>query len=276
MKKIFKLLFSVAIVGAVLSSCSKDERQIFSGDSTTYFTKSTETINATDEVGTTTTLKVITTTLSSSERQYTLELDEASTVALGTDFTLSSASVVIPANEYEGTIQLTSVLTEATNAGGTAVFNLIGDDVAVFNNSITVNLNHKTCELLANTFSGDYTLTVIDGDNGLAPAFTPNTIVTLVEVDETTRSFDAVFLEGAGVGQPAMTFTFTLDCGLVVPADEQSTFLNCGEPILLSSADVKTSYSAFDDSEILITFYQDIAETCPADAVVTTIKLTKN
>lgn len=272
--KTFKSAILIAFVGAFFISCDKEDVNTFNGPTTDYFSPTSYAINAVDDTSTTTNIEIVSTSVSSTDRTYNLDLDASSTAVLGTDFTLATGTITIPAGSYSGTTEVTSVLTEDTYSGVTAIFNLTGsDNISVYNNVATVNISHSTCAVDAALYTGDYTLEQTAGDNTFGDAFTATT-VTLSNSGGTIRSFDSVYLLDAGQGP--MTFNFDLNCGTVIPEDEQNTGLSCGATITLSSVDgSNTSYSPFDDSELFITFSENIDGCAVAEATVTTIKLTK-
>lgn len=277
MKKTILLLTAVVLSTFMLSCNEDDDRHVFSEKTTTYFEEVSYAINAFEDTNTTTEVMVVTTEVSSSDRQYSLQVDPSSTAVMGTDFMLSSSSVTVPANSYFGTVTVTSILTENTVDGATVILNLVdSSDVAVFDNTATVAINHVTCEIFDTIpFSGDYLLEQVGGDNGFGFAFVETgNVVTLSDDGGNVRSFDSVYL--VDVGQPAMTFSFTLDCLQVVPLSDQGTNLSCGGAITLSVAEALIqSYTPFDDSEILVTFMEVIDGCGVANASETTIKLTK-
>lgn len=278
MKNTFILLTAVVLSTFMFSCDEDDNRHVFTETTTTYFEEVLYTINALENVNTTTDIMIVSTNVSSVDRQYSLEVDPSSTASMGIDFILSSSTVTIPANTYFGVVTVTSILTENTINGVTAIFNLSGSsEVSVFDNVATVDINHKTCDIFPEImFSGDYLLEQVGGDNGFGNAFLETgNVVTLINDGGNVRSFQSIYL--VDVGQPAMTFSFSLDCSQVIPLMDQSAEVSCGELITLSPSEATVqSYTPFDDSEIIVTFIETISEDCPlANTSETTIKLTK-
>lgn len=104
-------------------------------------------------------------------------------------------------------------------------------------------------------FTGDYQMTQLSGDDPFGAQAFEDQIVTLTGTGN-TRSFDAVYLEALGIGQPAMTVSFQFSCGSIVVPVSESTGLGCatGQVITLGPADAQGSFDLSDDSSFTVIF----------------------
>jgi len=135
-----------------------------------------------------------------------------------------------------------------------------------------------TCVLPDNLFVGDYIMTYEDQGNlafGLAPLGDDGKTVTLSVTGPTTRSFDFVYLEAGGFGQPATGFDMEWICDQVIAAVPDAG-LGCGGTITFGNSATVFPADITDDSVIIIgaeEWADDGGCGVPAQDVI--IKLTK-
>lgn len=223
MKKILGLI----ALSTLFFACETEdifEKENFSGSSTTYFADGTSGTYFVTFEEAPATVRIVTTTLSSSDRVYNIEVDtEASTAVLGTDFTLPSATVTIPANEYFGEFTVQGDFDTATETGLDAVFNITGNtanDVMVGDSDrYTLSLFKQCVSELDKTYS----VTTTYGYHDFLPDYSTATIETTIarvdgsEVDYTIEDFSgglySVGPYASAYGTAAVPLEFTDVCG---------------------------------------------------------------
>ena len=138
-----------------------------------------------------------------------------------------------------------------------------------------------TCPLPDDQFTGTYTISYVDATFPFGPAtFGPEgTQVTLSTVagSSTKRSFDAVYLQAGGFGQPASTFTMDFVCDIVVMDPGQGTGLGCGGTITIGPSPTSASVDISDDSSFTLFFDEFVNDGgCGVGAITQTVKFTKS
>jgi hypothetical protein len=186
MKKLNYLIVLVFTAGLFVG-CEEDStyRDAYVGSDVMYFTSSSTNFFITSN-SSTIELKVVTTSTSNSDRSFEVEVDEENSTA-SNDYVLSSNTFTIPADSYQGTIELGGNFDNASEDGTKLILNLkSGVDVVDnmgSNTSIEVNI-YKLCE---SNLAGEYTMTTTYGYHDFLPSFNPNTIdVELEAVTENT------------------------------------------------------------------------------------------
>lgn len=151
MKKYFLLL----LVTVFLASCSDEDPQVYKGDSLTYFTNGVAGKYYIQEAEDPYQIQVGVTDVSSVDRTFSIEIDDAST-ATTAEYSIGS-SLVIPANSHIGTIDVYGDYNNVVN-GSTLIIKLIdveGSNVATFDNVFTLTL-YQYCEFVRDDFLGTW------------------------------------------------------------------------------------------------------------------------
>lgn len=164
MKNILYRLTFVLLVAVLMVGC-EEEPLIYDADNgltLVQFNKASAVI-PTPEGGASTTVKVLVSTKSSTERVIEVQVDEEAEI----DEEMSTASadqyevsdLVIPANSYEGTITITSNYEALPETGSTElVLDLVGlegQDVSVDNGTVQIELFRK-CDIVLAEFVGTW------------------------------------------------------------------------------------------------------------------------
>ena len=151
MKKIFTLL---SLLTLVIVSCEEPAPEVYSDGDIAYYLDGTSgafTITSPDDVYS---ITVGATNTSSQDRAIRIEIDESSTATA--DQYVISDQLIIPANSYTGTIDISGVI--AVVPGSKLVINLAGvegTDIAGFQNSFSLDL-FLYCAFDRDSYIGDY------------------------------------------------------------------------------------------------------------------------
>jgi hypothetical protein len=192
-----KLILALFMTTALMVSCEEEDyRDAYNGGEVVYFENATANFfvkSNTSTVG----IKVISTSKSSSDRTFEVEIDTENSTSSG-DASLADNSFTIPANSYEGMITINGNFDNADEDGTKLVLNLKSgsssvDNMSATGTSITVNV-YKLCE---SNLAGDYTMTTTFGYHDFLPSFNPNTIdVEIVALTENTYEIVGDFTGG--------------------------------------------------------------------------------
>lgn len=285
MKNIFKLFLITIILGNFVSCDETVDPLIYNGVETenrTFISFERSVYNLPVPINDTGSIQIIlnASTMSPSERTFSLQLDTEKTTAESATFSLPS-TVTIPANEYQGTITIMGMdndLVEPTPER--IVFNLTGlsDTQDTDFTEVTVNI-FEVCPLAA-PFTGTYFLeqiTAINPDDGVNVF--EDQILEVVSEGDNTRSFSAVYLEGLGIGQPPSIVVFNLVCNDVIVNPGIGTGLLCvqGSPVItLGPGTTPATYDPEDDSVFEINMTEYVTDGgCGAAPYQVTFRLTK-
>lgn len=265
MKKIAYLLIPVLML--VFTSCENKEAEVYSGESITYFSETS--VSYAVEPGSSKSIELVVTDASSSDRSYTIEVDQAMTTALADSYSLDTA-FSIPAGEYTSTFNVYGVV-ENVVAGQKLVLKLTsveGSSPAGFDTTVTLTMS-PSCPVEAD-FTGEYLIEEItpyvDG-----PSFNDGSIVTvsLVAGQNTQRSFVTATFP-AYCPTTTDTITFDLNCGQILMAgDGSQASCSCGGNYFFTTAPTPSTYDPSDDSTFDLTFTNDAFSDCGSTAVST-------
>lgn len=294
MKKILYILITVLAFN--LSSCDDGpERVIYSGDASSERTflsldKSSYDLKiAINDVGETEVI-LFSSTASSQDRTYTVNLDAEATTADTDAFTIPS-SITIPANSYKGSMLINGEDITAGDVDETVyqiVFTLSDLSVVDMDIKATYEENGETkyydysdpiivnmievCPVDINKFVGDYlleqTTPEIDG-----PTLSDGQVLTISASDATTRSFTTQTYPNY-CGTYNKVFTFSLTCGKIIIPSQDTTCSCSNQTDWFTAAINPESFDANDDSVFYITFTDDAQSDCSSPAQ-TTYKFTK-
>ncbi len=134
------------------------------------------------------------------------------------------------------------------------------------------------CPVDSESFVGEYSLTVTPTSPvGGVPVWEDQTVTISVGETSTQRVFEAIYIEGLGLGNGPESFTFDMICGEIIPLSDQSTGLRCVDAITLGPVEDEpyATYDVSDDSTITVIFAEDELNDCGAGTTTMTATLTK-
>ncbi len=266
-----KKIIGIFALSALLFSCDTTDETSLAGRTDTAFFKqaagSSPVININSTTQESYQLGVAVSYASPEERSITLEVDPSSTAIEGT-YEIVDATLNIPANSIQGWVTINGIYDEHIASGSEMlVLNLVDvsgaqtanpstGQLGVLADQFVVYLERQcTQELFTPTasFTGDYMITTTDSVIGVK-LFEDQTVTLSMGATASERQFSAVYVEGLGIGQPAMDFVFNFaTCTNVVVTDGQETGLSCGPAVTLGSdSPMFGSYDYTDDTQFII------------------------
>lgn len=270
--KIFKLLFTTAIL-IFASSCEKTESKIYDGgQSLAYFNTSSAALEVViNDVGTVD-VPVGSSTLSASDRTVTISLVEDSSTAAAENYSFNS-TVVIPANKYFGAFTISGVDNSVETTAETLTFKLeTFSDGAVSTELLEVSV-FQVCPIPDDYFVGSYLMEQISAEVD-GPTLSDGSIVNISVSGGTSRTFETETYP-LYCGGNFINFTVNLVCGeFVVPLTD--TACRCSDasdwfgPALVN----KTYDLTANDNVLEVTFSDDRKSDCGPTAQ-TTYRFTK-
>lgn len=229
-----KIIYSLLAIALVLSCSDTDNHGVdvnnFNGESSVayftdgvsgnYFVTSSENIYS---------IQVGATDLSTSDRTYTLEIDETSTAVQGFDYSLSDMSVTIPAGSYFGSIDVQGIFAGTTAVGSNLVINLVGDGTMV-----NAQFDLFIVQLCISDLAGMYSVTTTYGYHDFLPSFDVNTqdmeIVDLGDGNYSVAEFSGGLYESgpyaSSYGTFAQPLVFNENCGIISWSGQQDFWGN--------------------------------------------------
>ena len=276
-----KTFLKILLLAVFVTSCDDHEPAVFNGDSsnptfisfsqTAYFLPVER-----DGVGSVT-VTLNASTLSNVDRTYNIQLDEEASLANPENYTLPT-SITIPADSYQGTMEITGEDISADVNPLPFVFTLTNvEDVDMDVNSVTVHVG-EVCSLSA-PFIGSYRVNQLTAPlevNGGITVFAENSIVNVtMGSSEYERRFTANVYPQAVAGA-AVTFRFNLTCGQTFLSEGIDTGIFCteGNTIKFAVASSPSSFNPEDDSVIEVTFTEEATSSC-ASPRQTVLQFTK-
>ncbi|WP_053978406.1 hypothetical protein [Mangrovimonas xylaniphaga] len=140
-----KYLFILSIFSLFLTSCEEQEAEVYNGNSLLYFTESTSSkFFVEDTAESSTQIVVGVTKASSSDRTFTVAVNEGLTTATPDQYEFKSYTFTIPANEYLGYIEVYGNFDAISTDGSTLAIDLVDmqeGEVAGFDNTYLLSLN---------------------------------------------------------------------------------------------------------------------------------------
>jgi hypothetical protein len=251
MKKLIYLL----LISVLITSCDKTNSPIFEGDQTlVYFASTSAALDVViDDTGSVN-VPINTTTLQDQDINVNIELVEEETTADSENYDFES-SAVIPAGEYTGSFAVNGVDQSVETDPELIVFRITDASGFTFEETLVEVTIKQVCPIPDGSFTGNYLLeqqTPIHAANGVL-SFETQTVNLTQDGSPTRRAFEAAWIEGLGIGQPAMTVSFDLSCNNVVVDPGLDTNLTCGDgAITLGPADATGSYDPADDSSFTL------------------------
>lgn len=142
---------------------------------------------------------------------------------------------------------------------------------------------YAQCPIPSTSFVGDYNIVQTTPNNPFlnAPAFDDQVISLTIGATPNSRVFSAIYAESAGIGQPPMDVSFTLDCpngsNVIVDAG-LDTLLTCDQlsNITLGPAPTTGTFDQNDDSTftLILEEFQNLGG-CPTTPATVEFTLTK-
>ncbi len=254
---------------AVFSSCEDEDHDVDvnnynASEDVTYFTDGVASSYFVTQTSEPVSIQIGATSISSSARTYTIQIDPESTAQEGVDFSFVNNTVTIPAGEYFGNVLVQGIFAGTTPAGSTLILQISGADVmtnAKYSLSIV-----QSCPLLA-PFTGDYLIQeltpFVDG-----PTLQDGDVITVYELSEFGRAFmSANYVLYCST---PTEFIFELKCGEVrIPEPGNQSNCSCGGNLFFTDASTPSTYDLEDDSYFEVTFTNDAFSDCGAPAQTT-------
>ena len=265
MKKYFLIITLMMIV---LSSCEED-KIIFDGNQT-LVAFSSNTVDLPIQIDATGSVDVAVdiTTLSTSERTFNVTVVEDETTAGAASY--SFGSIVVPANEYNGTLTINGVDDNVTTTPEKLVLKISeGPDFVTPLENLTVNV-FQVCPVEESLFTGMYLIEELTPFFFGASLFNDGGTVEIV-ADGTQRYFVTPNLP-AFCPDDTLPFTFNLVCNEVVVPLQPGTCPCFGltEDYFGPSTIGNSFYDPSDDSVFEVTFTVDAQNSCNLTNVQTT------
>lgn len=292
MKKILNILITVLALN--LSSCDDGpEPVIYSGDASSERTflsldKSSYDLEvAINDVGDTEVI-LYSSTASSQDRTYTVNLDAEATTADTDAFTLPT-SITIAADSYKGSMTISAEDITSGDVDETVyqiVFtlgNLASVDMDIkatyeengeemyydYSEPVIVNM-FETCPVDGSFFVGTY---IMDDTSEFPNYSSAQEVVVSVGASSTDRVFETTFLPTTSVAGP-QTVNLSLVCGKVAFKTIETTIFcsrdSNGDPIsiVLGNADENNlEYDVTDDSSFVVNYIDDVDGSCGASSL---------
>ncbi|MCG8579801.1 MAG: hypothetical protein MI866_07795 [Bacteroidales bacterium] len=157
--KALKQIYLVLLSSLLLAACEQNKVGLYEGPDEAFFMETSGSMIV-DEANPTVLIEIGTSTVQSTERNYTVEVDtEQSSAAEDADFELVSNTITIPANETIGSFEVRGLYDGVSPDGRTAVFKITasGEGIADYKNHYTLDL-FKFCSYERTAFVGNYTV----------------------------------------------------------------------------------------------------------------------
>lgn len=270
MKNIFKLL----LVSLIFTACEDVEPTIYNGtqDDPTLLSFASSSVNLPvqrDGAGSVT-LVLNSSTVSSVDRVYALDINEEDSTADPAIYTFPS-TIIIPAGSYQGTAVVTAQDINVDENRETIVFSITDVQGAFMDTEVITVTIFEVC-LVNAPFVGQYTveqvnsgLNIAEGgaeifgdDGGVLPIVT---IEQGASEFERTISFDAYPEAGAGF---SIDWIFSLACGVTNITDTFDLGVGCDGANTLKFAPGVSGgmYDADNDESFSLTITEDSSSSC--------------
>ncbi len=209
------------------------------------------------------------TTKSSSERTFTVQVNEESTTADPNSY--SFGNITIPANEYNGTLTINGTDVNVETSAERLTLDIVdtNDIVTTSNSSININV-FQICPVSDTSFVGNYlieqTTPFVDG-----PTLSDGSIVELTGSGTSRTFMTANYPSFCGTLRP---FNINLVCNeIIVPIQNSGCSCNDGTG-WFTAATTPGTFDANDDTTFTVTFTDDTNSDCGAP-VQTSYRFTK-
>lgn len=263
-----------------MTSCEEDLviYDTENGQTTAQITNGAEQTLPVPDTGDAAIIEVGVSTVSDTDRTISISIDQEQTTAQPSEYDIDQATLVIPAGSFVGQIVVNANFEAIPETGITSlVVNL--DDVQgadLLENTLTHKINFfRFCPFDEGVnFIGQYQLeTQVLGIFG-TPTLTDGVVNVSQGATVADRQFSVAAYPAFGAFTP-FVFRFSLICDEIVVAPVGSINVGCGGANAIGPSSVNpSSYSASDDSELVINFVDDTRGQCQAPVEVQ-IKLTK-
>lgn len=283
MKNIFKLF----LVSLIFTACEDVEPTLYNGtqDDPTLLSFSSSAVNLPVERDASGTLTLVlnSSTVSSVDRVYTLDIDEENSTADPAIYTFPS-TITIPAGSYQGTAVVTAQDINVDETVETIVFSITDLQGASMDAEIITISIFEVC-LVNAPFVGQYTveqvnsgLNIADGgaeifgdDNGVLPIVT---IEQGASEFERTITFDAYPEAGSGF---TIDWTFSLACGVTNLTSTFDLGIGCTSPNTLKFAPGTAGgmYDADSDESFSLVITENPTSDCGGSPRQTNLIFTK-
>jgi len=271
-----KNFIKIFVLGLLLNSCGDFEPVVF--DSVNGETLVTFGVNASnlqviiDDAGSVD-IPINVTTSATVDRTVSISVDTESSTANPENYTVP-ATMVIPANEYIGTLTVTGVDNSVETAVETIVLKFDSVEGGIVSPNVHTVSIFQICPTPETYMVGDYLLT--DNGNGNFGADVPVTISVDAD-DPNKRTFVAEFLPGTGVAQDVDVYLRLICNTIFLEEIDINVTCNQGTPDLYkitTAGSQSSSYDLSDDTLITVNYLEDPDADC-GPAVIQNFTLTK-
>ncbi|OYX23020.1 MAG: hypothetical protein B7Z06_10785 [Flavobacteriales bacterium 32-35-8] len=230
-----KILYAFLVL-TVFVSCENEDHGVdvnnYNGQPVTYFTSGTSGNYFVTPDANPFTIQIGATNKSTSDRTFTLSVDESSTAEEGVDFDFVSNTVTIPAGEYFGEIQIQGLFEGTTSAGSDLVINLVGDNVMV-----GAQYDLFIVQQCVSDLAGLYSVTTTYGYHDFLPDYSQNTMeVEVIELEPGVYQVSDMsgglyssgpYADNYGTDATSFTVTFNENCGVISWSGQSDPYGAC-------------------------------------------------
>ncbi|WP_412984036.1 hypothetical protein [Pontimicrobium sp. IMCC45349] len=221
MKKIIFTLLTLAIFTACEDEDHGVDANNYNGPDIAYYTNGVASSYFVTPNAEPASIQIGATSVSNSDRTYSLQVDAESTAQEGVDFNFVNSSVTIPAGEYFGEILVQGIFEGTTAEGSNLIINLVGSG----DNEVMVGASYDLfiVQQCVSDLAGMYDVTTTYGFHDFLPDYSTNTMpIEIVEVDaglyEVFDFSGGLYSSGPysaayGTGDTSFTVQFNENCG---------------------------------------------------------------
>lgn len=260
------------LIALVFASCGDADTAVYDGETAkqTFISFDQEVYTLPIEADATGELVITvnSSTKSSEDRSFSVNVIAEETTASAETYSVP-ATIVIPADSYQGTLTITGTDVDLEEAKVLTIEFSTDDESVVFDsNRALINVT-RVCPVAPGSFTGNYLITEItpfvDG-----PTLNHNQVVNVTQngLVPTARKFTTRnYINYCTT--TTMTFRFELVCNEVIVPSGQVSTCACNGGLTFGPAIVPSSYNPDDDSEFLLTFTNDETLDCGVTAQTT-------
>ncbi|OIQ28712.1 MAG: hypothetical protein BM564_08030 [Bacteroidetes bacterium MedPE-SWsnd-G2] len=264
MKNFIKLI----VLALLFTACGDFEPVVYdpaTGQTLAYFSDTTSNLEVLVDDSGAVTIEVSSTTLSTSDRQINISVNEELSTANAENYAVP-ATAVIPANEYSGTFVVTGVDVSVETTTESIVLQMDAVDGGIVSSATHQVSIYQVCPIPADFMIGEYeivdVLATVGPGNGTSNFLTGT--VMIEENTATSRKFVSSVLPAFTGGAP-VDVTLDLVCNEIIMSDIGSG-LGCGggggAEYIYTAADMNSTYDIADDNVIIVNYTEDPDGSC--------------
>ncbi|OED41957.1 hypothetical protein AB832_03155 [Flavobacteriaceae bacterium (ex Bugula neritina AB1)] len=277
-KYIFKILLITSVL--FLGSCDVADFPTFDvngGQTLVAFNITATNLDVIiDDTGTTD-IQLNVSTVSSSDRTYSVTINEELTTELNTDNYNFNPTITVPAGEYNGILTINGIDNSVDTTGKLLVLDLVESNefLTGSNSQVTINIR-QVCPVPTDKFVGNYLIEQTTPFAGGGPSLANGTVITVEIPDVNTSPNGRSFMTSnfPNYCSTPIPFTFELICNNVI-VDTQDTNCACSSRTdYFAPATTPSTYDVSDDNIFFVTFTEDAQSDC-SSPLQTTYRFTK-